>query len=831
MSNDKLFVIGPYEQLSKPAEEAVEAQAVSESIFKSVVSKTELVESDADVDFSSINVTESAPVVEAPAWKIVDARFSRPYCLIPITDDLVSGAYVDPKDETKLRPLPESSSPVKLFLRRRKKQPPNGLESFGQARKNVSEVVRNKTSPITDVYIFSHGWHRNFYSALSAYDRILSRFSELFARGRLKHVPDGYNPLFLAVHYHSDTGEDDWVDYSGRKEKGSFMRLVEERLEPIAPISPKIRAEMKSDFEDLFDLFSKLSAPEVDPFAPRLGSDAYDLGAMLNKYRPSDYDAGPGRPANVTQEEVLTIAWTCYHESDNQKATTEQDDDASRFVSVTKWLMMIINVVIAGAGLATVIGFITQSKALKEGVMNLATRVVKEVFPQSLSWTTLSQAAFWIGVWTAILWLIFGVIFLTSRDREYMQGEEDAQESLDPRWRKARRKGGLKAVGTLIYLLLQTVHAIPILLYCLVTPFFATMPALLAMIAISGGLVYFNLGLPSDNIAAWSLWAGASALSIFTLIFSRVQFQERIGKAGEAPSVYRQGFRSRWRFGVQTPRKILLGFARFPAIVVAKMMKSDERVRPLWVAIENQFAFWRMSRKATVTGEYVFRFLKGIVDEEQRDSKENKRANNLAGARIHLLAHSHGGLVVANAARWIANDKDLVESPIDTEENEETPESTPKERMLKLQTVCTINGAFMSTWYEKENVLLDTVKGCVASIYSRYDVANSFWYPLANLGRKSAGYVGLWLGDPHPAPLIGEPLPSASLIESPNFADRIRRIGRDPKGKKVLNIDGSRLVFAGPALPQGSHNDVYKDETVLLFWAATVYEQCLNEPV
>src|SRR5262245_53625096 len=29
--------------------------------------------------------------------------------------------------------------------------------------------------PVTDIYVFSHGWHRNYFAAIAAYDRLMSR--------------------------------------------------------------------------------------------------------------------------------------------------------------------------------------------------------------------------------------------------------------------------------------------------------------------------------------------------------------------------------------------------------------------------------------------------------------------------------------------------------------------------------------------------------------------------------------------------------------------------------------------------------------------------------
>jgi hypothetical protein len=39
--------------------------------------------------------------------------------------------------------------------------------------------------PVTDVFILSHGWHRNFFSATAAYDRLVSRLLLLRHSGPL----------------------------------------------------------------------------------------------------------------------------------------------------------------------------------------------------------------------------------------------------------------------------------------------------------------------------------------------------------------------------------------------------------------------------------------------------------------------------------------------------------------------------------------------------------------------------------------------------------------------------------------------------------------------
>jgi len=118
--------------------------------------------------------------------------------------------------------------------------------------------------------------------------------------------------------------------------------------------------------------------------------------------------------------------------------------------------------------------------------------------------------------------------------------------------------------------------------------------------------------------------------------------------------------------------------------------------------------------------------------------------------------------------------------------------------------------------------MVGVVQGCIASIFTRYDTANSLLYPLANFGRMSSGSVGLWVPRQFTCS-VGEPLPVISSTKAPDLRDRIVQTGESPRGVKILNIDGSRLMFEGPALPQGAHSDIFKDEIVLLAYATTIF--------
>ncbi len=731
-----------------------------------------------------------------------DVRFSRPYILIPILDKLVKKK---PAFQEVEKGLPEGDET---------------FEEFSAAVDRGVEAVR-LSGKVTDIYFLSHGWHRNFYSAIAAYDQLMSRFSRLFYRKRLNFLPKEYSPLFLTIHYHSDTGVDDMVDYSGRKSKTSFMHLIFERIESSEGETPFLRARMRNDFEELFELFSKVSAPEIDPFADRIQDEAQELTDRLwsRKYRPKDYELFTRDGSEPTQylfDEVVTIAWACYHEADGQRATSEQDGTPGKFVGPLGWTSVLIGTILSVVSVFTIVGFLMQIKSLNDWiklqVAGLERFIDDHLIDSFEKFSTVSKFLVYAGVIYAVSWLVLGVLIAFNRQKDAKEPDtQQDPQALSPENRRKRRKGGLKTWGTIAYLLVQVVHALPILTLCLLTPFFAALESLLVIIIVGFLVGLYTVGFVGHT---WWIYYGIAVAVVFGIRVAALhQFKERIGKIDEAPVWYDQKNARAFIEWIRSIRTGLLIFARVPVFVAARALKSDDRVQSVWTAINNQFAFWEMSKNACITGQFVNLYLDELVRRLDGEALER-----MAGARVHLLGHSHGGLVVVNSGKWFAYSPHFACKG----------QGVQAGLNLSLQTVTTVNGAYMSAWFDGERKYLNQIWGCAASVFSRYDVANSFWYPLANLGRKASGSVGLWMQAPDNE-AIGDPLPSASLVQSPNYAERIARVGQDPRQKKVLNIDGSRLIFEGPVLPQGAHGDIFKEEAVLLLWSTTVYEECVKQ--
>lgn len=121
------------------------------------------------------------------------------------------------------------------------------------------------------------------------------------------------------------------------------------------------------------------------------------------------------------------------------------------------------------------------------------------------------------------------------------------------------------------------------------------------------------------------------------------------------------------------------------------------------------------------------------------------------------------------------------------------------------------------------------VRGSLACIYSRYDTANGFYYPVANHGRLAAGYVGVLAPNgvaPTRIPQIEGPYADfdrglfASVATPPDLLGRLKQ--RVPGGPPwIVNLDASRMIYDGSVAAGGGHGDIFKNDVVLLAWAVT----------
>jgi pimeloyl-ACP methyl ester carboxylesterase len=230
--------------------------------------------------------------------------------------------------------------------------------------------------------------------------------------------------------------------------------------------------------------------------------------------------------------------------------------------------------------------------------------------------------------------------------------------------------------------------------------------------------------------------------------------------------------------------------------------------------LDNELAFWRMQIGGVEAGARAADFLADLFQRLE-----------LGKVRVHLVGHSFGALVVANVVRHLALVPELRKKlerlqPVD-------PNGNPYPGDGKVNTLCLLQGALASAWFLHERELLNYLCGSLACIFSRYDTANGFYYPVSNHGRLAAGYVGLYkvagmLPTPLPEPgrqedvgvftSLTEPPPLSHLLEGHKTVDP--RVW-------LLNLDASRMIYEGPVLAGGGHGDIFKPDVLHLIWAVT----------
>ncbi|MEO7714788.1 MAG: hypothetical protein ABIY70_01180 [Capsulimonas sp.] len=711
-----------------------------------------------------------------------------------------------------------------------------------------AEARRVEGRGISDIFLFSHGWHRNFFSAVSAYDRIFSRFLTLMRRGRIQTPPD-FHPLFLAVHWHSDTGQDGWIDRSGRRVKSSFMQNVQTHFEPGGDLS-----DFLNDFEEIYELFSQVSSPDISIQDTGMDARARSLTARLDVHRLRGVPpAKPGGEPLPGEREML--AWRCYQEAEAKRVLIDQGDKPARYNNPLLALSTLLKFIISAVGAAALIGFLTYQMSPVWGALK---QFWKTLNAQSSSggisgtyWPLPQIAGFVCG---AARW---GV----AHYQAWVDGLAQGIRRIDPNDMAFAAQASLIANLLLSLLIVPTLALLlSIALMRLLKPFKASGPPFLAVLAwlplqltlaapiltIAGATFVFrtwiillapilaHFGHPL--LASGAFWVSFGAATVSPFLRSRQSFLlGAVGLALLAAGLFAMGnglvafdficasigaavFAASLRFnlplvsvftervsrydvvgGQRVPRiglltrDLLAGLARLPIWALRQAIPADSGVHNMTQGIENQLAFFEMQRKGVCAGIEAADFMDDLLNTDK----------NLGDARVHLIGHSFGGLVMVNLARHLGG---------------------------PVQTLCLLQAAIASAWFDRETELMGRIQGALACVFSGYDTANGFYYPFSNGGRLAAGYVGLCdcPADPPAKPVpLGKDGLFASLSEPPRLNEEIRKYLRDEKARtgkpapwgKSLNLDASRLIYEGDPKLGGGHDDIFKDDVVHLMWA------------
>ena len=629
-------------------------------------------------------------------------------------------------------------------------------------------VAALSAQPYTDIYVFSHGWHRNLFGAVSAYDRLVSRFTSLFQRGRLQPKSEPYNPLFLALHWHSDPGEDNWLDLSGRRDKLSFLLRAQAALKPNNNIS---EGAFLNILEDLYEYMTYVSAPDVSAFSSNsMSGKVAVLFQRLDKAADVHGRLDGGPPTRP--EDKVTLVWRCYEEADPQKVLMDQSVLPQPFNSPLQALSNLLKFAVALLGTAAVLGLFSKLAhwaPVAGPVDHLVFALLKTLrLPFLLNWLhqVLPDFLYWAVTLGGLAAGLLGLAVVLLLGTGYWHRK----------YHKNKGARGLPVLAVGAWLPLQIACTFPLLLVLFTTFLFRNLLILLVfpLVFVCSSLhwnVFWPVLLFTTGCIALAYLQYAQGRSVAGL------FSERVEKAGGK---------------VQSIRDTLADWSRWPIKKLKDAVSQDSAVLSLADAVDRQLAFWKMQRCGTEAGYEAGIFLKELFEQMAAD---NPAA--LAGTRLHLIGHSFGGLVVANAARYLA---------LNT--------------AVPLHSVTLLEAALASDWFQEETWCEQAahLSGALACVYSAYDSANGFYYPAANSGRMAAGYVGL---DQAGAKCLGKDSLFASLVQPPDIALYLK----DCHVPYVLNLDASRLIFAGGVAAGGGHDDIYKDDVIHMIWAITTLSQ------
>ena len=802
-----------------------------------------------------------------------DIRLQRPYFLLCIAQR--SGL----KHHQGL-PLDPSETADLAFTGEISRTAPELARALGRVKKWIIAQQQAGAGSITDVYVLSHGWRRNLYGSIAAYDRLISRLTLLNRRQRLP-TPNPYNPLFLSIHWHSDPGENQWRDTSGRRSKAGFIQNVRSQFEGRDP-------DFQNDFEDLYALLAKMSeGVSLAEAEKRKPSDALqqsmlrvlaefndlrddernDLRAVLPLLRrlsdPLAEEAGhlleklsdpakgyrlkhapPRRPDNGWTAEETAAAWACYHETTPEPARLDQDKAPGRFLPRSQVFFGMLKLLLLGAAAASVFFVLFRGlpEALHTGDGHLRGRTSLEaLLPNWMVAHFQDQArALVSNERGSVSSIILGIIaMLVSYGFNY---------ALIP-WRRfpkpridENKLGGLRDFeqeqqlqqqrhDRLVAPVILVLYAVA-LGYCgLLVVFFRpwwwsviTLPSLCAALYLSGGAIaqkVRSIEPIEDQPESPHKWyqrlvefpiAIFSVLSLQIAAWAFIQFLLSLPLLFFAGTTWALSPLVRWHnssekcsggeisIGLRRlrPTFLLSATASLPIRLARKALPIDSRFHKVLDNVEAQLAFWEMQQRAAVTGVVAAQALARLA----------VSTPGLESSRIHFLGHSFGGVVAANAAKEFAIEK-LRASDANTRLD------------ATIESLTLVLPAMASDWFENEEYLRNAVHGVIACIYSRYDTANGFYYPLANYGRLSAGFVGLFGGKEFRSSVKRE---LVSLVKPPDLSldsDKGNSQTSTNEFPRIISLDLSRICCDGPPVSGGGHGDIFKDDVLHVVWAVT----------
>jgi hypothetical protein len=276
-----------------------------------------------------------------------------------------------------------------------------------------------RSTQFTDVFVVSHGWHRNLFAAAAAYDRLLGRVLVLLHTGRVTPRRP-FKPLFLMLHWHSDPGQDAWLDKAGRRHKASFLQNARAIFDPV-PGSP---ARATEDFETLFYLLSAMSST---PDYRSSMVDRQQLSAgkkLLTNYQIKE----AVNPNAATTADKVTLLWMCYHEAQAKRPLAEQDESPGYgYLSLLQAVTALARFLISVLGITFVLGHLL-SESFRNTVSAWASQLLSLL---RLVWEKVGLGSLTVpGTLLLLLLASHGILLLAARAQKRERISKGPQKGL-----------------------------------------------------------------------------------------------------------------------------------------------------------------------------------------------------------------------------------------------------------------------------------------------------------------------------------------------------------------------------------------------------------------
>lgn len=667
-----------------------------------------------------------------------DVHLHRPYFLLPLAAGIEAPIGLSAADGGDLRRLSKEEYEARVRAAQE------------MAFDRIRNAVNAARLPFTDLYILSHGWHRNYYGAVSSYDRLSSRIATLLARGRLT-VKEGYQPLFVCVQWSSEIGADGWVDRAGRRHKPSFLDNAAKYFDASVP-------DFQNTFEDLFELFSAMSAPDTDALAPKLLENSRKLAAKLEAQKLACPHPELQEHPNELQALKVAAAWTCYHEATAKGVLSEQTTTPRGFAKGGQRILIVAKFILGAMGAGALATFLFPKlggwfSGIGKFITNLW-RMIPDGVRGPVDDLWLQVGRFWIDTSKALtpaglatllilIGLIASLVWLNSIAKKAEKRRQTGEAQVDLGW-----------IVAVPFLFAQIALAVPLLV-----------TVLLAYIFPSKEIPHL-LGLSREK-------SGGKRFAVLTL---------------------------------------LSNIARVPGRIVARMSPANSSVAGLAEALESQIAFYSMQQRGVEAGEEAARVVNRLLTlDNLKPARVHFLGHSFGGVVVNNAAREivtqdefktrEKGIETlctiegAYASGWFAREAELV-NRIDR----------------TLASIYSAHDSATGFYYPLGNAGRFAAGSVgINGVQLKPKPDEAMLWAARPRDDRMEGVPRRYCLSNCTKPHIHRPLAFASLADPPGLP------GTDKFA--AINLDGSRMIYEGSIPSGGGHTDIYKDDVVYLMWA------------